>query len=184
MPISETIIPFSKPRLTKLLLLSVGCILLGLFFVIVQPQDPGILLTLPILAIILGSFILLIGLFIGALSFRKILRNGPGLIIDNSGFTDYSSSLTAGHIPWTEVKALKVITVSRYKLKFIAVILKDPNACLERQQNALKRKAMLMNLRKYGSPIQLTDGSLQCSFDELLAHLQSYFDRSRPSVLN
>jgi len=184
MPTSETIIPFSKPKLTRMFLLSIGCILLGLFFVIFQPREPGIFLTLPILAIILGSLILLIGLFIGALSFRKMLRNGPGLIIDNSGFTDYSSGLAAGHIPWADVKALKVITLSKYKTKFIAILLKDPNAYLDRQQNALKRKAMLMNLRNYGSPIQLGHNTLQCSFDELLAHLQSYFDRSRPSVLN
>lgn len=184
MPISETIIPFSKPKLTKMLLSSVGCILLGLYFLIFQPQEPGILLTLPILAIILGSLIFFIGLLIGALSFRKILRNGPGLIIDTSGFTDYSSGLAAGHVSWTEVKALKVFTVTKYKTKFIAIILKDPNAYLERQQNALKRKAMLVNLHKYGSPLQLNSTTLQCSFDELLAHLQNYFDSSRPSVLN
>ncbi|HXB08218.1 MAG TPA: STM3941 family protein [Puia sp.] len=184
MPTTETNIPFSKRKLAKLLLLSVGCILLGLYFVIFQPQEPGILLTLPILAIILGSCILLVGLFLGTLSFRKIFRNGAGLIIDNTGFTDYSSGIAAGYVPWSDVKALKVITLSKYKSKFVAVILKDPDAYVRRQQNALKRKAMLMNLRNYGSPVQLSDNSLQCSFDELLAHLQTYFDRSRPSVLN
>jgi hypothetical protein len=43
---------------------------------------------------------------------------------------------------------------------------------------------MIVNLRNYGSPIQLSPNSLQCSFDELLKHLQTHFDRSRPSILN
>jgi hypothetical protein len=41
-----------------------------------------------------------------------------------------------------------------------------------------------MNLRKYGSRVQVNPFNLQCTFDELFAHLQTYFDRSRPSVLN
>jgi len=184
MPTTETIIPFSRVRLSKLLLLAVGCILLGLFFVIVQPHDPGNPLTLPVIVVIFGAFIVIIGFLLGTLYFRQILKNGPGLIIDNTGFTDYTTALAAGYIPWTEVKGIKPITVGKYKTKFIAILLKDPNAFLERQPNALKRKAMTLNFRNYGSPIQLSSGSLKCSFDELLHHLQTYFDRSRPSVLN
>ncbi|HEY4112037.1 STM3941 family protein [Puia sp.] len=184
MPTSETIIPFSKAKLPKLLLLSVGCILLGLFFVIVQPSGPGLLFTVPALVIIIGSFIIIGGFLLGTLYFRQILKNGPALIIDNSGFTDYSSGLAAGYIPWAEVKGLKTVSLPRYKKKFIAVILKNPNAFLDSQPNALKRKAMTVNFRNYGSPIQLSPNSLECSFDELQHHLQTYFDRSRPAVLN
>ena len=184
MPTNETIIQFSKSKLTKLLLLSVGCILLGLFFVIFQPHEPGIFLTLPVIVIIVGALILLIGFLLGTLYFRQIIKNGPGIIIDNTGFTDYSSGLAAGYISWTEVRGIKAITPPKNKQKFIIVILKNPDAFLERQPNALKRKAMTMNFRNYGSPVQLTDNSLACSIDELLHHLQSHFDRSRPSVLN
>jgi len=113
---------------------------------------------------------------------RRILKNSPGLVIDNTGFTDYSSGLAAGYISWTEVKGLKTITL--YKKQLVSVILKNPDAFLDRQPNALKRKAMTVNFRNYGSPIQLSPNSLQCSFDELLNHLQTHFDRSRPSVLN
>ena len=113
---------------------------------------------------------------------RRIVRNSPGLVIDNNGFTDYSSGLAAGYISWTEVKGLQTIT--RYKKQLVSVILKNPDAFLDRQPNALKRKAMTVNFRNYGSPIQLSPNSLQCSFDELLKLLQTHFDRSRPSVLN
>lgn len=184
MSTNETIIPFSKGKRARLLLLSVGCILLGLFIVIARPHEPGILLSLPVIIIIVGALILLAGFLLGTLYFRQIIRNGPGLIIDNTGFADYSSSLAAGYIPWTEVKTIKIITLPKYNQKFIAVILKNPHAYLDRQPNALKRKAMTMNWRNYGSPVQLTDNSLQCSFDELLHHLQTYFDRSRPAILN
>jgi hypothetical protein len=184
MPTNETIIPFSRGKLTKLLLLSVGCVLLGLFFVIVQPHEPGILLTLPVIVVIVGAFILLVGFLLGTLYFRQILKNGPGLIIDNIGFTDYSSGLAAGYISWNDVKAIKAIHLPKYKQKFIVVILKNPAAYLDRQPNALKRKAMTMNLRNYGSPIQLTENSLKCTFDELLHHLQTHFNRSRPPILN
>ena len=118
------------------------------------------------------------------LNFRQFLGNGPGLIIDNTGFTDYSSGLAVGHISWSDVKAIKIVTLSEYKQRCIAIILKNPHTYLERQPNAWKRKTMTANLRKYGSPVQLSDNSLQCTFDELLHHLQSHFDRSRPYVLN
>jgi hypothetical protein len=184
MSTNETIIRFSKIKLSKLPLLLAGCILLGLLFFLAQPHEPGVLLTLPVLFVIIGIFIFILGFLLGTLYFRQILKNGPGLIIDNTGFTDYSSGLAAGYIPWTEVKALKTISQPEYKKRSISVILKDPNAFLEGQPNALKRKAMTVNLRNYGSPIQLNENSLQCSFDELLHYLQTHFDRSRPSVLN
>ena len=145
MPTNETIIPFSKRKLTKLLFFSAGYVLLG---------------------------------------FRQIIKNRPGLVINNIGFTDYSCGLAAGHISWSDVRAIKIVRLPDGKQRFIAVILENPRAYLERQPNALKRKAMILNLRKYGSPVQLSDNSLQCTFDELLHHIQTHFDRSRRYVLN
>jgi hypothetical protein len=184
MPTNETIIPFSRAKLTKLLVLLAGLILSGLFLVIVQPQELGNLLSLVFGILILAIFVFLFAFLVGIHYFRQILKNGPGLIINKDGFTDYSSGIAAGYIPWSEVRALKTVTMPRYKQQFVAVILKDPNTILDRQTNALKRKAMVLNLRKYGSPIQLSPNSLQCSFDDLLKHLQTHFDRNRPSVLN
>jgi hypothetical protein len=182
MPTNETIIPFSRAKLIKLLLLFAGCLLLVFFFVLVQLPTPALLLSLPALLLMAGAFIFFTGFLLGTLYFRQIIRNGPGLIIDNTGFTDYTSILAAGYIPWSEVKAIKPITLSGKKC--IAVILKNPDAFLERQPNALKRKAMTHHLRNYGSPVRLDGDSLECSFDELLHHLQSSFDRSRPFLLN
>ena len=145
MSANETIILFSKRKLTKLLFFSVGYGLLGL---------------------------------------RQIVKNRPGLVIDKTGFTDYSTGLAAGHIPWSDVRVIRIVSPPGHKQRLIAIILKDPHVYIERQPNALKRKAMTLNLRNYGSPIQLSDNSLQCTFDELLHHLQFHFDRSRAYVLN
>lgn len=184
MPTNQTIIPFSKAKLTKLPLLALGSVLLAAFVVLNRPHESGINLALPFVITISVSLVFIIGFLLGTLYFRQIIKNGPGIIIDNTGFTDYSSGLAAGYIPWAEVKGLKTITQPRHKRRSISVILKDPNTILDRQTNALKRKAMIVNFRNYGSPIQLSPNSLQCSFDELLKHLQTHFDRSRPSVLN
>ncbi|HLZ86149.1 MAG TPA: STM3941 family protein, partial [Puia sp.] len=121
MPTTETIIPFSKGKLSRLLLLAVGCILLGIVFVIIQSHEPGVFLTLPILAALIGAFLLLVAFLLGTIYFRQILKNGPGLVIDITGFTDYSSSLAAGYIPWTDVKAIKTITLPKDKQKYISV---------------------------------------------------------------
>ncbi|GGB03921.1 STM3941 family protein [Puia dinghuensis] len=145
MPTNETIILFSKRKLTKLLFFSVGYGLLGL---------------------------------------RQIVKKRPGLVIDKTGFTDYSSGLAAGHVSWSDVRGIKIVSLPGHKQRYIAIILKNPHAYLERQSSALKRKAMTLNLRKYGSPVQLSDTSLRCTFDELHYHLQKHFDRSRPYVLN
>jgi hypothetical protein len=181
---NETIIRFSKGKLTKFLLFSVGIILLGLFVLLFSPSPSRTLLSLPVIVIILGAFVIVFGFLLGTLYVRQILKNGPGLIIDDTGFTDYSSGLAAGYIPWSDVRAIKTVSFPKYNQRSIAIVLKNPNAFLERQPNALKRKALTLNLRKYGSPIRINENSLQCSFDELLHHFQTYFDRSRPSVLN
>lgn len=184
MPTNETIIPYSRTKLTRLPLLALGLILLGASAFFALPQEPTASLVLPILLGILLIFVVAMGFLLGTLYFRQIIKNGPGLVINNTGFTDYSSGLAAGYIPWTEVKGLKTVILPRNKRRSISVVLKNPNDFLDRQPNALKRKALIINLRNYGSPIQLSPNSLRCSFDELLKHLQSHFDRSRPSVLN
>ena len=184
MPTNETIIPYSRTKLTRLPLLAIGLILLGAFAFFSLPHEPLTSLVLRIVVLALLAFVVAVGFLLGTLYFRQIIKNGPGLVINNNGFTDYSSGLAAGYIPWTEVKGLKTVTLPRNKRRSISVILKNPNDFLDRQPNALKRKAMTVNFRNYGSPIQLSPNSLQCSFDELLKHLQSHFDRSRPSVLN
>src|SRR5579859_4234956 len=115
MPTNETILSFGKGMLAKLLLLSIGCILVGIFFVIRQSQGAGKLLTLFVLGIFLGVFTLLVGFLLGTLYFRQIIKNGPALIIDNAGFTDYSSALAAGYIPWSEVRAIKIVSQPKYK---------------------------------------------------------------------
>ncbi len=107
-------------------------------------------------------------LFFGLAMFffsQKLRDKKPGLIIDDSGITDNSSGVSAGHVPWNDIKYINVVNVMRQE--FLMIVVKNPNDYLNRQSNILKRKTMLLNFKQYGSPISISTNGLNFDFDEL-----------------
>lgn len=91
---------------------------------------------------------------------------GPGLVIDAQGIVDNSSGIAAGRVPWSEIEGFKVHQVQSQR--FLAVQVRDPGKYVARA-SALMRPVVALNLKLYGSPIQISAVALQIDFDELVA---------------
>lgn len=158
-------IPLSK---TKMLLAFVGAVVfvaLGLWFLINPPKISNPIFDYPTIILIAGlASILFFGL-VAVTIFRKILDKKPGLVISKQGITDNSSGVSAGLIPWTDIKEIKVS--QEMNQKFLMFIVSNPQYYLDKVTNPLKRNAMKINYKNYGSPISISSNALKTNFDDL-----------------
>ncbi|MBS1652624.1 MAG: hypothetical protein JSU07_11510 [Bacteroidetes bacterium] len=158
-------IPLSK---TKMLLTLLGAIMfvgLGLWFLINPPKINNPIFGNPTTIFIVGlASIIFFGL-LAITIFRKFSDKKAGLIINREGITDNSSGVSAGLIPWSDIEEIKVSQVMNQK--FLMFIVRNPQDYLDKVTNALKRNAMKMNYKTYGSPISISSNALQTNFDDL-----------------
>ena len=89
----------------------------------------------------------------------------PGLVIDDAGLIDNSSGLSAGRIPWSDIKGFTVNTIEKQRI--LAIEVHDPGKYV-RQAHPLKRPVIELNARHYGSPIQISAHALAIDFDTLV----------------
>ncbi|PCI95703.1 MAG: hypothetical protein COB15_11905 [Flavobacteriales bacterium] len=158
-------IPLSKNKMFLTLLGAIAFVGLGLWFLINPPKSNHWLLGNPTLIFIIGlASILFFGL-VAVTIFRKFSDKKPGLIINKQGITDNSSGVSAGLIPWTDIQEIKMSQVMSQK--FLMFIVSNPQDYLDKVTNPLKRNAMKMNYKTYGSPISISSNALKTNFDEL-----------------
>ena len=158
-------IPLSKNKMFLTLLGAIAFVGLGLWFLINPPKSNHWLLGNPTLIFIIGlASILFFGL-VAVTIFRKFSDKKPGLIISKQGITDNSSGVSAGLIPWTDIQEIKMSQVMSQK--FLMFIVSNPQDYLDKVTNPLKRNAMKMNYKTYGSPISISSNALKTNFDEL-----------------
>jgi len=158
-------IPLSKTKMTLTFLGSLVFVGLGLWFIIKPPISNHWLFGNPIIVLILG---LVSVIFFGLLAvtiFRKFSDKKPGLTISQQGITDNSSGISAGLIPWTDIQEIKISQVMNQKL--LMFIVRNPEDYLDKVKNPLKRNAIKINYKTYGSPISISSNALQTNFDDL-----------------
>ncbi|MDE3237138.1 MAG: hypothetical protein KGO81_14395 [Bacteroidota bacterium] len=158
-------IPLSKQKMVLTLLGSIAFVGLGIWFLINPPKISNPIFGNPTLIFIVGlASILFFGLAAVTI-FRKFSDKKPGLVIDRHGITDNSSGVSAGLIPWTDIQEIKVSQVMNQK--FLMFIVSNPQDYLDKVTNPLKRNAMKINYKTYGSPISISSNALQTNFDGL-----------------
>lgn len=158
-------IPLSKQKMILTILGSIVFVGLGIWFLINPPKISNPIIGNPTLIFIIGlASILFFGL-VAVTMFRKFSDKKPGLIISRQGITDNSSGVSAGLIPWTDIQEIKVSQVMSQK--FLMFIVSNPQDYLDKVKNPLKRNAMKMNYKTYGSPISISSNALQTNFDDL-----------------
>lgn len=158
-------IPLSKQKMFLTLLGSITFVGLGIWFLINPPKSSNSIFGNPILIFIVG---LASALFFGLIAvtiFRKFIDNKPGLVISTQGIIDNSSGVSAGLIPWTDIHEIKISQVMSQK--FLMLIVSNPEDYLDKVTNPIKRNAMKMNYKTYGSPISISSNALKTNFDEL-----------------
>lgn len=122
------------------------------------------------------SGILLFGLT-GVLVLRKFFDNSNGLVIDNTGITDNSSSVSVGLIEWEDITG--ILTKRVVTTKFLIVQVNNPEKYLSRAENKAKAKLMRANMKICGSPIQISSGTLKYNFKKLEELVQTEFEKNK-----
>jgi len=158
-------IPLSKTKMTLTFLGSLAFVGLGLWFLINPPKSNHWLFGNPTLIFVAGlASVIFFGL-VAVTIFRKFLDKKPGLTISGQGIIDNSSGVSAGLIPWADIQEIKISQVMNQK--FLMFIVRNPQDYLDKVTNPLKRNAMKMNYKTYGSPISISSNALQTNFDDL-----------------
>ena len=166
-------VPLSKQKLFLMLIGSIIFVTIGFWFLISPPKISNPVLGNPVLIAItgLGSILFFgLGIFI---FIKKLSDKSPGLIITGEGFTDNSSGVSAGFVSWRDLLEIKETVVFNQKL--LMFIVKNPENYINRQPNPLKRKAMEVNYKSFGSPISVSANGLECDFNELKTLLDNKF---------
>ena len=112
----------------------------------------------------------------GLFALFKLFDRTPGLVIDAEGIIDNSSGLSAGRIPWSDIRGLHVTVVQQRK--FICVQVHDPDKYVQRA-SFLKRQLDRLNAKYFGGPIFISAVALRTDFDELLRVVTESLERHR-----
>lgn len=161
----QIVIKLSKQKLTLMFIGSLIFVGLGLLFIIYPTKFKSSIFYSYSIIFIVG---LLSILFFGSVVFfifKKLNDKKPGLIITENGIIDNSSGVAAGQIFWNDVSAIKIVEI--FNQKFLMFIVDNPDQYINRQTNPIKRKAMEVNFKHFGSPISISSNGLICNFQEL-----------------
>ncbi len=170
-------IPLNKSKLLIMLIGSLAFVAIGFWFVINPPVIENSFWGNPARLAIAGYAAIV---FFGIVAFfllRKLPDSKPGLIIDETGLTDNSGGLAAGHIAWSDIEDISEMEMHRQRLIMIHV--RNPEEYIDRQKNLFKRKGMQMNYKMYGTPISITVNGLKTSFDDLMNILMTRIRKSK-----
>lgn len=166
-------IPLSKTRISLMILGSVVFVLLGIWFIVDPPDARNVFWSNPVMLRGLGIVTIVFFGYAGLVLMRKLTEQQPGLVVDETGITDYSSGLSGGHVAWTDIQDILILQIQRQKM--VMILVRDPEAFIQREKSAVKRKLMAVNYRSYGSPWNISANSLQISFDDLYQLLTDHF---------
>lgn len=114
----------------------------------------------------------------GFYAFFKLFDRSPGLIIDDQGFTDYSSAAAVGRIAWKDVTELRVTRISGQK--FLTIDVKNPDEYVARL-GPLSSRLASANISLVNSPINISSSTLAINFDGLVT-LMSMAHRAHSST--
>jgi len=150
-------IPLSNKNILLLLFGAVTFVVIGVLFLI-SPSPSMFIIIAGLVAIsVFGLFAIV--------AFRKLFDKKVGLIINREGIIDNSSGVSAGLVLWSDIKEIKISNVASQK--FLTFIVNNPQYYIDKFTNPLKRKAVEMNYRIYGSPINIAADLLQTNFESL-----------------
>lgn len=173
-------IGLNKNKLKILLLIGFVFVMAGCWFLIDPPQKENQLLKET--TVVRGIGLVAI-LFFGGIAFKiiqKLKDTKPGLVIDKNGITDNSNAVAAGFIPWQDVRDIQSISV--FNKEFMMVLVSNPEEYISRQSGTIKRTAMRMNHKRYGSPVSITAETLDCNSAELKKMLLDYFAKVKQTL--
>lgn len=158
-------IPLNKTKMTLTFIGSLIFVGLGIWLLINPTKNSNTIFGNKTAIFIIGiASIVFFGL-VAITIFRKFSDKKAGLIINKQGISDNSSGISAGIIPWTDILEITISQVMSQK--FLMIIVKNPQEYIDKVTSPLKRNAMKMNYKIYGSPISISANALKTDFEKL-----------------
>jgi hypothetical protein len=171
-------IPLSKTKLILMVTGSIVFVLLGIWFVS-KPKEissQSFLYSTESIFIAGLAGILFFGIC-AVFIFRKTADNKPGLIINEKGIIDNSGATSIGLILWQDMLEVRRENVARQD--FIVIVVANPEEYINRQSSFIPKKAMEMNYRVYGSPINISANGLKYNFNDLYEIILKKFNTQK-----
>lgn len=111
--------------------------------------------------------------FVTGYAIKRLAEKGPGLILNKLGIIDNSGLVSAGTIFWSDIEE-----VNSNKILFsdcIIIKVKNPRRYITNQKNLFKRIWLALELRYYGSPVNISVGGLKIKFKDLFRIVQQHY---------
>jgi hypothetical protein len=163
-------IQLSKLKLILLLIGSIAFVAYGAWTMLGVPKGTHPILSNPILQYAICVLCIVFFGYASYFYFKKTKDTTPGLVISDEGIFDNSSGVSAGFIPWSDVQDITELKV--FKQKFVCIGVKNPQEYIDKQESALKRKALQLNHTIYGAVISITANGLECNHERLKSLLK------------
>jgi len=105
----------------------------------------------------------------GLSAVRPLNDKNAGIIIDEHGISDQSTSISSGLIGWKSIISLE----PNEKEKMILVKVKKPEEFIKNGKNRAIKQLLQRNFALYKTPVVIESSYLNCSFDELRTTLET-----------
>lgn len=167
---NEFIIYPKRGRMIILAFFALLFVLVGAVFIVVYFGEEGIPHWLPAVGLI---SVLFFG-FCLVYYLKEIIIHKPVLIISKLGITDRSSYLAAGLVKWEDIRDIDFVEFGGQV--FLGIYTYNPDLIINRS-NGLQRMLNQVNKRLLNSHVNIPVKNLNCSMDELVEQINSYWQK-------
>jgi len=170
-------IQFSKKKLMGFMLLSLGITALGTwtaFFA--EDMELSLLGVISINNTILGICFIALGLGTSYIFIKRMTAKHPALIFGRKGFVHNTTSYAIKDVLWEDVEALDQVKVANQK--FLSVRLRNAETYLD-TLSGTKKKMLMINYKRYGTPVLIPVSNLNISYDQLHETILSFMENSK-----
>ncbi|MGC4103791.1 STM3941 family protein [Ferruginibacter sp.] len=183
-PVHTIEISLSKKKILRFLISGIFFLGCGIWMIASQKTGNRSFGDLLLQFIAWGGIAL--GLFCVYIYPKQLFNKKPGLVISEEGIYDNITAAKFGLILWPDIEAIfeTAFPLQASTQYFITISLFDPEKYIARQKNTLKRKLLLANAKKYGSPVCISVHELNISHTELLQLLNAAFEKYQQSRLD
>jgi len=172
---TERVIPLNRTKIVLLVVGAIAFVAAGLWIWSIADTRPEDAVRMKATAVAAIGFFGLCAVY-GSV---KLFDRKPGLVIDAEGIIDNSSAVAVGRIAWSDVVAITVNAIERQR--FLTVAVRDPQKYAARG-GPLRRLLHAANLKRAGSPINISSTALRIGFDELECALSDALRASRDAA--
>ena len=152
--VSEDVVYHSKVRLILMMLGSSMFVILGYWFV---SGGVGAVVAIGWVSIVFFGCC-------GTFAVWRLVRPRPAVIISAQGVVDHATANSAGLVPWSQIRELKILSFTNQA--HLGIFVHDPAAFIA-QSSPLKRATMHTNVRLSGAPVVIPRAALATDLETL-----------------